>query len=539
MNSIRTKMTLLTVCAIVVTLGVVTVFGVVAIRDIGSRSAEQMLSMLCQTGEKNLDYYFESVEQSVEMVSGIVESDLKGLEPEQLAQNVEHTRDIFKKAVYKTNGVLTYYYRIDPSISQDIKGFWYVNLDGSGFEAHEVTDITLYDTQDTSSLVWFTVPKATGEPIWLPPYITDNLDKRVISYNEPIYWEDRFIGVVGIEIDYSTMAEQVNNIKLFENGYAFLNDADGNIIYHPRVDVTTMSDVEKPKAPEGLLSDSTLVRYRYEGVEKMAVWQPLSNGMRLNVTVPIAEINRQWKRLVLAIVVVSAALLVVFVLLTMHFAGKITRPLRRLTEAAEQVDAGNYDFRVDYDGKDEVGILTHTFSQLVGHLKTYISDLNNLAYADALTSVRNKGAYDIFVRKLDEQLAESGEAMAFSICMFDCDNLKQINDRYGHEKGDAYLKAASHLICSVFQHSPVFRIGGDEFAAILQNEDYRNRDALIREFVASSTQHNTESDEPWAQAYVAMGIADYDRAIDKCVGDVARRADRHMYMDKRVRKAKA
>ena len=71
-----------------------------------------------------------------------------------------------------------------------------------------------HDTGDTSKLVWFTVPKATGKPVWLSPYITDNLNVRVISYNEPIYWKGRFVGVIGIELDYSAMAEEVNRISL-------------------------------------------------------------------------------------------------------------------------------------------------------------------------------------------------------------------------------------------------------------------------------------------------------------------------------------
>ena len=132
-----------------------------------------------------------------------------------------------------------------------MKGFWYTNLDGEGFIPHEVTDITRYDTQDTSKLVWFTVPKHTGEAIWLPPYITENLDKRVISYNVPIYYKDEFVGVVGFEIDYSTMAEQVESIRLFDNGYAFLNDDKGNLFFHPRIDVAELTAETMPKAPEG------------------------------------------------------------------------------------------------------------------------------------------------------------------------------------------------------------------------------------------------------------------------------------------------
>ena len=540
MSSIRTKTTLLTVCAIIVTMVVATLLGVNAIRNIGTSSSDQLLQLMCETGEKNLDYYFENVEQSVEMVSSYADDDLsrlRALDDEQLKAHVERVRNVFEKAAYKTDGTLTYYYRIDPSISDTEKGFWYTNMYGSGFQEHEVTDITLYDTEDTSSLVWFTVPKATGNPIWLPPYITDNLDARVISYNVPIYWKGQFIGVIGIEIDYSTMAEQVNNIQLYDNGYAFINDAEGNIIYHPHMDIATLTGDNKPKVPEGLLSDSAFIKYNYNGVEKQAVWKPLSNGMRLNVTVPVAEINSGWQNLIYEILAVSVILLVIFIAVTMRFTRRITTPLRELTAVAEQVDGGNYDVELNYDGNDEVGILTRTFNKLVRHLKVYISDLNSLAYADALTSVRNKGAFDIFMRELQARVDDPAETPEFAVGIFDCDDLKSINDKYGHDKGDFYLKSSSHLICRVFQHSPVFRVGGDEFAVIIQNDDFRIREELARLFEEQSAEICANAEEPWEQTRVSMGIATYDPQVDRTADDVTRRADKLMYENKRARKA--
>ena len=188
MNSIRTKITAITVFVIVLAMLIAAGFGVIAIKNIGRRSAEQTLLLLCETGQKNLDQYFSSVEQSVEMISAYVESDLDGLDAPRLQEHLDRVDDIFMRLNNKTNGVLTYYYRIDPAVSDTVTGFWYVRQADGSFQAHEVTDISSYDTNDTGSIVWFTIPKATGEGVWLPPYVTDNLGERVISYNDPIYY---------------------------------------------------------------------------------------------------------------------------------------------------------------------------------------------------------------------------------------------------------------------------------------------------------------------------------------------------------------
>ena len=535
MHSIRTKMAFITVCVIIVIVTSMTALSVYFIRTTEKRQSDQLLLLLCETGERNLDYYFNSVQKSVKKVAAFVEADLKGTDDEQLKAHMERVRDEFDIMASKTNGVLTYYYRIDPEVSEKVKGFWYTDLDGQGFVEHEVTDITLYDTADTSSLVWFTVPKYEGEPVWLPPYITDNLDKRVISYNVPIYWRGEFVGVVGIEIDYSTMAEQVESLRLYDNGYAFLSDEEGNLFFHPRIDITEYDSEDVPMLPETVSSKSTFVTYTYDGVEKIAAWLPLSNGMRLNVTVPVSETEGDWKPLIRSVAVYAGIVLVVGSVVTMLLTRRITQPLEDLTKAADQLDRGNYDFELDYDGDDEVGRLTNTFKLLAGHMRDYISDLNKRAYIDALTSVRNKGAYTTYLNDLQERLDTEG-SFEFAVCVFDCDNLKMINDRYGHEKGDAYLRQACQLICHVFQHSPVFRIGGDEFAAILLNDDLENKEALTQEFSHTMADVSDHAPNEWEEVHIAMGIAVYDSQRDRSVNDVQRRADELMYENKRMRK---
>lgn len=539
MHSLRTRITLVTVCLIVIAVTVVTSLSILFIRNDKRSESDQLLLLLCETGERNLDHYFNSVQNSVEKVSAFVErelEDLSELDDAALSHHMEDVQQYFDEIAYRTDGVLTYYYRIDPAVSDEVKGFWFTNLDGEGFEEHAPTDITLYDTEDTSRLVWFTVPKHEHRAIWLPPYITDNLGMRVISYNVPVYWRGHFIGVAGIEIDYTTMAEQVESIRLYMSGYAFLSNADGALFFHPHVDITKLAEEEIPQAPEGMISDHSFVRYTFEETEKQAVWLPLDNGMRLYVSVPVDETVGEWQTLLWEILIASAVVLLSLSLFTLYYTGRITRPLERLTDAAEQVDNGNYNVTLDYKGDDEVGRLTKTFLNLSNHMKDHIDDLNKRAYVDALTSVKNKGAFSDALDGLQRQMERRGDQFAFGIGVFDCDNLKAINDMYGHDKGDIYLKTACRLICEVFHHSPVFRIGGDEFAVILQREDFENREALAAQFEASKEDINRTAKNPWEEVHVAMGVAVYEPENDGLAIDTVRRADKNMYANKQLRK---
>ena len=164
-----------------------------------------------------------------------------------------------------------------------------------------------------------------------------------------------------------------------------------------------------------------------------------------------------------------------------------------------------------------------------------VDDLSKRVFVDALTSVHNRGAYNDRIQELQDQV-DSGEQLEFAIGVFDCDNLKRINDVHGHDKGDSYLKAASQLISEVFKNSPVYRIGGDEFAIILQGEDYRNRDSLTSIFEEKQKTVCDSAESCWDEIRVALGIAVYDPVIDLSVNDTSRRADKIMYENKRNRK---
>ena len=124
----------------------------------------------------------------------------------------------------------------------------------------------------------------------------------------------------------------------------------------------------------------------------------------------------------------------------------------------------------------------------------------------------------------------------FAIGIFDCDNLKMVNDQNGHDKGDIYIKNASRLICRVFQHSPVFRIGGDEFAVVLQYEDFQNREELVSQFEKEKKKLCAAAANKWEEPRVALGIAVYDPDFDSAVTDTIRRADKIMYENKRIEK---
>jgi diguanylate cyclase (GGDEF)-like protein len=152
------------------------------------------------------------------------------------------------------------------------------------------------------------------------------------------------------------------------------------------------------------------------------------------------------------------------------------------------------------------------------------------ANIDALTGVKNRNAYRVYEERLNAQI-EMDRAPEFAIVILDVNDLKKVNDTEGHKAGDQYLRDACRIICTAFKRSPVFRVGGDEFAVLAQGDDYNRLDELIRQM----NEHNEEAIENGG-IVIALGMSRYDH--DAKTAQVYERADQRMYENKSQLKAR-
>lgn len=151
------------------------------------------------------------------------------------------------------------------------------------------------------------------------------------------------------------------------------------------------------------------------------------------------------------------------------------------------------------------------------------------ANIDELTGIKNKHAYADTEKRLNYQI-ERKNVSPFAVAVCDINGLKQVNDTLGHQAGDKFIQDGCMIICHYFMHSPVFRIGGDEFAVIVQGEDYINIDSILKSF----NQNNLKNQEN-GDIVIAIGASKYDR--DDSVSIVFERADEEMYQNKKALKA--
>ena len=154
-----------------------------------------------------------------------------------------------------------------------------------------------------------------------------------------------------------------------------------------------------------------------------------------------------------------------------------------------------------------------------------------IANIDPLTGVKSKHAYLIKQREIDADIA-GGKVDSFSVVVCDVNGLKHVNDTQGHKAGDEYICAACRMICEIYRHSPVYRLGGDEFTVVLTGHDYDTREELLQML------HNRSVDNiSLGRVVVSGGMADYEPENDPCFHAVFERADGLMYKEKMLLKS--
>ena len=373
----------LTIAAILVSLLSVGAMSVYSVKLEGDQHTAQSMSLICDNCRRNLNEYLNSVEQSVDMVTRYVSETLSsvdlmnggvigmsGAEQEprtdwdterqnqldtRLNAHMEMARTVFRSVANHTNGVITYYYRMNPEISRDVEGFLFSKIGSAQFSELQPTPIPKYDPDDIAHVGWYYLPLQRGRPSWIGPYYNDNLDIQMVSYVTPIYKAGTFIGVIGMDISYDTLVSQISELRIFQSGYVVLTQPDGTVVYHPEIPLgqnigdiaSTLQDAVERLRTE-TQSGTNPVSYRYQNVEKQMYFNTLSNEMRLLVVAPEREIRASTITLVRQIIVVSLFILILFSVLMAVMSRHITEPLIRLAAASQLLAEGNYTVELTY-----------------------------------------------------------------------------------------------------------------------------------------------------------------------------------------------
>lgn len=518
MKSIQTKFITLILSGMLLMALVISSASVFVTNEAIDRDSAQIMGSLCEEKAVQIEKVFDDIENAVDIIAVYAYEqlgDVQALVNDQ-AYRDEYTQKIENLAVSITENTedsIAVYYRYNPDIMPPAEGFfWSRNEIGGEITKFPNTDLSQFGEDEEDKAKWYYLPVHNEAPLWISPYMNHDVDEYMVSYVVPLYKENVLIGVIGMDIELNLIIQTVDSIKVYDSGFAFLTDENDNVVYHKDFEI------------------GTAIKANSGGVKSETVTRELPNGMKLVITVPVSEIDAVKTAIIKRSVIAAVLISMFFIIITVVLTHRITNPLKKLTAVTEKVSKGQFDVEFPESRADEIGVLSESIQKMVGYLKEYITCINELIYSDSLTGLKNKAAYQETVHRLEREISSSKPS--FAVIVMDVNWLKAVNDNYGHELGDMLLKNTAKLISETFDKKSVYRIGGDEFAVILENEETEQAEALVEKFKQVLKEQKQRAETVTEKISVAAGMAVYQSEEDNSFHSVFKRADKNMYDDK-------
>ena len=248
---------------------------------------------------------------------------------------------------------------------------------------------------------WYQLPKELGQPVWTEPYFDDGGGSVVMAtYSVPFYrtvnGKTVFAGVVTADISMNRLKEQVEKIRVFETGYAFLLSHHGTFLTHPNKDLVmnqTIFSLAEERGSERLraLGKNMLAgKPTFQAIGKALNDEECylySTGLKhggwsLGILFPKDEMMADVHNLSKTMGLIGLAGFAILAFVTVFIARRITHPLRQLSGAAHKIASGDLDLKLpEITSRDEVGDLADSFRYMKTSLKEFIHDLTNTTAA--------------------------------------------------------------------------------------------------------------------------------------------------------------
>ena len=329
---INHRITLITVFSSIIIMILVGLTSIIASMSVINKEASVNLLLLTQNKAHMFENEFRQIEVSVEDLADYAEVSFSSEKLNKYGINyikdyTESLIPLVKNFVMNTDKVMGCYFNFDPKIikSNTVYETWVYDKyeTGKNFDIIMTEPISNYYPVDKPELEWFYQPKKLGKPMWTNVYSDQDLLVPMISYIRPVYIKNKFIGTAGMDMSIEKIKKTILDLKVYDTGYAFLLDKNLNTVVHKKYKIGTKLEwinktlfnylkINVIKKPTGLIS------YHYDGIDKVACYKKLDNGLIFLITVPKAEILRQKLNLQILIIGITLLSIILAILIMMN-----------------------------------------------------------------------------------------------------------------------------------------------------------------------------------------------------------------------------
>ena len=219
---------------------------------------------------------------------------------------------------------------------------------------------------------------------WTLPYLWEAWNANVISYSKRVEVNGKLLGVAGGELFFDDIEKQLSNVKIYDNGYLTLMDANGGVLYHPNKDYLgkNLGEIEngklKPQLDQLKNGDSIgSFEYKYNGSTKIMAYERLSNGWMLTANPVKEEMYSKLNKLTLVVVTVIAFIIIFSVMIALYTGTKISKNIIAFSKKFALAQQGDLNVTMQLSGKDEIAAMGLAFNEFMQRVSGTITSIKS------------------------------------------------------------------------------------------------------------------------------------------------------------------
>ena len=383
-HSLRIKLIEMALVTVIIACFVMGINCIMVSRSVTKEDSEETLVLLNKNQSDRVNTTINMIEQSVDSLSNITISSISdfskfksdGKYVEECTKSLEVTTNNIAE---NTKGALCAYIRYNPEFTEPTSGI-FISKSDDKFEFLEPTDFSIYDPSDLAHVGWYYIPVQAGEPIWMDPYMNENINKYMISYVVPIFIDNTSVGIVGMDVDFSEIEKIVADTKVYNTGYAYLISAQGNILSHK--DYKTGRSMNEVLPDEyKIINDASNEGKVISCGDNCIIYMTLDNGMKLVLTVPEKEVLESTNTLTKKIIKMACFAIILAGVFAFFVSGTISKPIKKLTDIIR--NTANLDFTNNIDDEklmkrqDEIGVMANEITGMRNNLENMVKNIDS------------------------------------------------------------------------------------------------------------------------------------------------------------------
>ncbi len=449
MKSIKTKIVLVVLMCSLISTVICGSIGIVESSRAAKENSADIMKLLCENQGQKLDGMMRQVSQSVDTLYDLAVSELDDFQKFKTdaayvdAYSQRLAPMLLQTAVH-TQGAMSVYIRYNPQFTEPTSGLFYTRDSAdSEFQEIEPTDFSMYEPDDLEHVGWYYIPVGNAQPTWMEPYLYSNINVYMISYVIPIFVDGESVGIIGMDIDFSAFTNVLDSSSIFESGYAFLANEQGDIMHHKELETgSSLAEAGLEAVAESLaLPDQEMAirQYAWRGANKSMCYMTLVNGMRFILTAPTSEFAAQAKTMRMLIFLGALIAMAVAVIVGFLISISLTKPIRQINNIVGETAKFNFTHYKDseslYKKKDETANMAHSLHDMRDNLRGMVENIRQ-AYVDMADSMERLSETTEKVNHMSEDNSATTQELAAAM-QETADTMDTVNSTIAEIRGRA------------------------------------------------------------------------------------------------------